>query len=530
MVATLLSFIASVGAFDQYKIIRAVQDAFPETAVSDRAIYAASDFLGIRIPRKSPASATATLTSSLSLTVPAFSQFQGANSYFFNRDAFTVVASVPVTVTLTEGEVLRKSITGLGSDYQLYVSPENAFSVSDVDVAVKIGKTVIPRNSTGLWNLKLAPGFYDRTMPDGRLCIQFGTDYFGTSPSTSDTILVTYTTTMGSLGNDLDLVSKTIFCDNFPTLQGAFTTAPSGGTNERPALVFKNVNAPSFGTFSSAVTKQQHLTSAADFPGVIDALTFAQRETNPNALEWMNLIKVVLLTSTIWNQIQKDAFIAQMQSRCMYSTRFFLVDPTTVSIDISVNLFCYNWANATQIKQDITTALTTLMKPRAGSLNYPLYRSDIFRTIKETSEGVEYFDIKLPDSDVYIGGLPASAPSLILTAAAGSFPGVATVTYGVSVTTAYGIVAIREWTSAVTSPACAVTVTWPAVPGAVSYQLYGRDSSMGLLYSGTGLTYTDIGLSAPGAAPPPQDTAPVQYATLGTLTVNSTYSTRQSRN
>lgn len=528
----ILNMIAAIGAYAQASIRRRYEDSFPETVVSDEASYAIADMQGVRLTRKLPASATATLTSSITLTLPSYTVFQGSGAFFFNRNAIFLSAGVPQAVVLYEGKIQKYEMPGIDQDYAMFVSQETGFSVSDVDVVILLDATPMLRTTGGLWTLKSQVGFTDSTMPDGKLFVQFGNATYGGRPSATQTLHLTYTVTSGSDGNNLDTNGKNVIAPDYLSVSGVFSSSPSGGANERPALTYKNLSAPTFGVFDSAITRQQYITTALSYPGVTDVITFAQREVNPSALQWMNLVKVVLLTSSVWTAPQKEDFIEWMQARSAYVPKIFLEDPLAVSVDIDLDIYCFNWVNSTQAKLNATAAITALFTPRAGILNYDFHLTDITDAVLKSDPGIEYVILRSPSSDVIVSSIAMEKPTLTELLTGGTLTDATNYYYGLAVTTAAGIITVKNLAVLTTTTATSrIQIDWNAYPGAISYQLYRKveSGSTLLLYSGPLLTYTDDNAVTPVGAPPSQSTVPIRYASLGTLTVIDKYSTRNIR-
>ncbi len=367
---TLLEMIAAVGALDQAKIRRARQEAVPETAVSDRGIYSLADFQGVRIGRKTPARVSVSIDSTVAVTIPPFTQFEGGGQFFFNRDTIFLVGSSPQTVDLYQGTVVKKTMSGISEDYQVFFSQEAGFQVSDTDVRVVINATAAKRVVDGLWTLKYQDGFLDRTLPDGRLALQFGSGYYGSRPGTTDLVEIIYVLTEGSSTNSRSVLGKAVFTSEALSVQGEFLTDPVGGTDQRPAAMYKNIAAPNFGSFGSAVTGAQHLQLALNFPGVVDAQLFSQRESNPFSLNWMNLIRVVVLTSSTWTLAEKQAFTTYLEEHSMYTPRYLLETAVPVAVNVTAKVYCYNWADTGQVRNNVLTSLASLFEVKRGSLGY----------------------------------------------------------------------------------------------------------------------------------------------------------------
>jgi len=530
VVNTLLDILASIGTLSQHKILRAIQDAFPETAVSDRAIYACQDFLGIRVPRKIPATAPAMLTSTESVLVPAYTQFQSSGTYFFNREPFTLTPGQPREVPLYQGQVIRFVTSGLGTDFQLYSPPDTSFSVSDLDVEVRINGAVVPRTTSGLWNHEGESVWQDRTLPDGRLLINFGSSTFGVSPLTTDTVEITYAVTLGAAGNSVTTLDNLVTTDFASEISGQFTSNPSGGNNEPGAQLLKVMQAPVFGTFDSAVTGRQKRSLVVNYPGILDAKTFSQREVNPLALKWFNLIRVVILADATWNATKELAFLEYLQSKFLENSRVVLAQAVPQSIDVEVNIYYYNYVSLEDSKAAAEDALRAFFTPRRGIIDLDVFRSDLTDVIKSSSTAIDYFELINPSQEVVrIKREPASAPTVTTT-----LTGVleeARSLYGLAVTYADGSVTVKNWVEVNHPDNASNHIEWEPVPGAVSYQLYvDSETRSGLLTSvsaGSPLEFEDDGTATLGAEAPSFNTAPTLYPSLGNLNVRTFYTSRR---
>lgn len=532
---TLVEMIAAVGALDQMRLLRYYQDAFPFTALSDTAVYAIASMQGVRLNRKLPMAVEVSISSPLGeVLVPELSQFSIAGHAFFNRDPLVVTPEAS-TYVLYEGVLVSNNVRGLGSAYQTYLSKEADFTVSDVDVKVELNGTELDRTLEGLWKLKGLPGYRDRTLPNGRLQLEFGNEQYGTKPNNNDVLTITYAITRGLLFQDIKTQDKRVTIDAFSSIEGTAITNATGGGDEPSADLYRNLSAASFGTFGSAVTKQQYLSTALSYSGVVDALTFSQREVNPNASTWMNLMKVVLLTSSTWNDVDRAAFIEYMHQRSMYSTRVFIEDPVAVLVDLELSIYCYSWSNAEQCRIDVVTALQALFSKKEGQLGKDIYRSDIHSTALNANKGIEYVVIHSPSNDLLVSHDGIAAPSVAANSPGdGSIPE-GTFYYAVTpVLTIGGELAPKNFATFVnTVGSTRLTVSWVPYEGASQYKIWGRNANhIGLLAvqgADQSTSFIDNGVLTPTAGTPPTSTASVRYLEAGTLTVRSYYSTRVGR-
>lgn len=528
---SVIDVLASISVLDQLKILRAVQEGFQETAQSTRSIYAIADSSGVRLTRKTPAECLVTLTSAATTTsiLPAYSTFEYSGVFFFNRESITLPPGLPTTVTLYQGQVVVNQSSGLGEDYATFVTPEVDFSVSDSDILVSINTTSIRRATDGIWTLYNTQGFQDRTLPDGRAVILFGNSFVGSKPSALDTVYITYVITLGLDGNSLDLVDKVVTSAIDPGITGVIITPLHNGRNQDSALWYKNLSAPNFGTFNSAVTKTQYVSTALQYPGVIDAVTMSQRESNPYALTWMNTVRVSLLTSNAWNATEKSAFVSYMEDRSNYTAKILLEIPIARLLDITATVFCYSWANISQVKLDVESAIQKLFELKSGILGYDFYRSDIANAIRTANSGIEYFEIASPLSDIIVSNKKVDTPSYIVTANSGILAA-GTYAYGVAVDVGLGVSSPSNYVIInVPTSNSSITITWPSVAGAMEYKVYGRtESSQGLLgvTHGNTNTFFDDGSLILGAAAPVSNESSTQYVKLNNLEISTNYSTR----
>lgn len=552
---TLIELISTVGAFAQGRIIREAEDAFAETAQSDSAVRAITTMQGLRMTRFLPAAMSVTLSAPSVVSLPPLTQFNCAGNYFFNRTQITIDPSNPSgnTVTLYEGKISSWAMSGLGTERQTWPSPEDSFVVSDRDVLVQINGVLIPKAYGGLWAFDGLPGYADITMSDGRALLQFGNlggnnaqfgnlAQFGTIPGINDNVVVSYPVTLGASGNNLVTTGKAVTITGFPLITGIALGNPSGGANDNPVIAYKNVASGGFGTYQSAVTKSQYAAMIATYPGIIDAVTQAQREIDPGDVRWMNVIRVSGLTNPQWTIATAPAqikdFTDYAQTVSMYSTYFLWQDPISVPRTVNMDVYIFNSAIPEQVQQAVTNAINNLFAPRPGLLMTNFYPSDLIEAAFNSSPGaISYINVNAPTGPMIVTAPESPIPTYTIIDAGGSLAeGV--YAYGISTTLTDGEVGTPvNWvfpqiTSA--TNASQIQLTWPAVSDAQSYQIWGRSADVGIgllanVAAGT-LTFTDNGSITPtGSLNSSIANVPIRYNKLGSLTVNVFYAERQQR-
>ncbi len=552
---TIVELVSTVGAFAQGRIMREAEDAFAETAQSDSAVRAITTMQGLRMTRYLPASMSVTLTSPSVVSFPPLSQFNCAGNYFFNNTTLTIDPSNPSanTVTLYEGKISSWTMPGLGTERQAFVSPEGSFVVSDRDVQVQVNGVLIPKAYGGLWSFDGLPGYADITTSDGRLLLQFGNlggntaqfgqlNQFATIPGINDTVVVTYPVTLGASGNNIVTAGKGVTITGFPLITGISLANPTGGANDNPVIAYKNVASGGFGTYQSAVTKSQYTAIIATYPGIIDAVTQAQREINPGDVRWMNVIRVSGLTQPQWTMASSAPQIQEFTDYCqtvsMYSTYFLWQDPIAVPQVVSMDVYIFNSAIPEQVQQAVTTAINNLFAPRPGLLMTNFYPSDLIETAFNSSPGgISYINVNAPTGPMIVTA-PESPLATFVVDDAGGLLGAGVYAYGISTTSLDGEVGTPvNWVFPQitgTTGAYQITLNWPAIYDAASYQIWGRSAEVGIgllvsVPAGT-LTWTDNGSIAPtGSLDSSIASVPIRYNSLASITVNVYYADRQQR-
>lgn len=538
---TLLDWIASIGAFQQGAVLRAASDAFAETAMSERALYSIADMQGLRLSRKQPAVMTLRVAYTqagggpATLTIPAYTQLQGAGTFWYVWNAVSIPTGTTADIVVHQGFIVDQTTTGLGTDFQAFESVEKNFTVSNQHVAVFVDNSPIPVvTSEGLWNYKNAAGVVDRTTAEGRLHLLFGNATYGTVPGANSSIRIVYAVTSGADGNSVAALGQRISqVDNI--VDGTTFTVldtPSGGADQTSASTFRALSSTNFGTMGSAVTRQQFLAVALSYPGVVDAKLYAQRERDTLDVKQMNVVQVSVLTSSAWNNTAKDAFLAYLQERVLYTTHLLWKNTTPAPRTVNVQLSCYNWADIEQCRADATAAIQKLFSLRAGYLGYDITVSDLHRVVLASNKGIEYLNVIAPTSDLRASGSAPPPPT-----AAISTPGTVTnllgstsYTYALGVTDSFGVRIPSGAVSAyTTAPNQRVTLTWAAYPDAVSYQLYGRVADNMILLANlpsTTRTFVDNGTVSSTTIMPTTPVYPIMYNTLSSLMVSAVYSKR----
>lgn len=533
----IVSFVAGIGDYDQFGIEQGFKEGFFDTARKDSSIRAGARHLGVRLSRKLPASLTVTLTRpgplTVSYSIPALQSFTIAGAQLFNRSPILFdVGVASVTVQLYEGYIVSYSRLSDGSDFQMFLSQETNFGVSDADVQVTVGSLPVDILKQGLWHAKGKGGVQDTTWPDGRMLLTFGNDIYGTKPATNDTVTITYALTQGVIGNNASLAGRKITYSNDPDVSGNASTGLANGADEKPTVFYKKFSPLLFAADGGATKEEEWRAVAVDYPGVYDAEVIGQHKLSPSDLRYMNLARVSLLTDTPMTNLQWDEFSEWYKARIMYPVRFYREDPSPIIVNIEADVYCTNQADLTEVQLVVQAEIEKLFERRPGILGSNLYISDIDTAIKNAHLTVDYINLRSPTSHIYtkFNTAPPMTLSVPITGT-GLAPG--HYSYALAYVTPIGETLAANFSSIdVTSGMGSgiVQMNWDLADGVLGYKIYGRSypGSIGLLASlGANVSsWQDDGTAATGSAPPSIESLGVHYIKLGTLILNMKYADR----
>jgi hypothetical protein len=392
--SALLRWIASVGAFGQGGIARALQENFPSTARSPSAVYRAALLQGIHVIRTRPGSVAVRLqrTDALATTlaVPAFTQWSVDGVPYYNR-APVVMPSTgdPVDTFLTQGEIGYDSFESTGLPNQRFVLGDpNTWTLGDLDVwAIDSQGRTWTSIRTGLWReTNQSLKFFESTMPDGRIECRFGDGAYGSIPPVG---VITFGAAICLSAADADAAAPaegaTVSVTGY-AISGVTTAAASASQDPPSPEFYKAMGTGGAANNQRAVTRDDYRAVALEYPGVVDAVFRGQAEVNPSDLRSMNVVYATLLTASTWTEAQWLEFKRFMESqRGIASTVLARIDPVPVTLDLNITLRVFPEADIGAVTELARSAVANLLRPSNRSLGRSLYHSDVSTAVLESA-------------------------------------------------------------------------------------------------------------------------------------------------
>ena len=125
-----------------------------------------------------------------------------------------------------------------------------------------------------------------------------------------------------------------------------------------------------------------------------------------NNIQWMNIIRLTLITAFEWSAAEWNVFIAWLQSRAIATTYYVRNSPVQVPLDITVTIYCFNRVNLTDAANLVRQQLTNLFQVQLDSLGRSYYLSNLYEFIEtlrdEHGAIIDYLTLTQPVDDVII--------------------------------------------------------------------------------------------------------------------------------
>lgn len=314
---------------------------------------------------------------------------------------YSKVALLDQHVTLYQGEVRTENFVSDGTAFKTILLEDKTFSVSDSDIEV----TLIDPTGTieqewyptedGIWVAKPTDTvYYDSTTGDGQAALQFGDGISsGALPTRGYTIRVRYALTKGAAGISSVVNQEVRSVDT--RYFGTTTEAVVNGYDEKPSSFYKNMGSQIFKARRRAVTMDDYVAIALDFPGVVSAVALGQRDIAPGDLRWMNVVQYTLLpqneTELVFSEQYLERFNEYMEDRKHGLVHIVHLPPTRMGATLSITVALRKGFSPADVLPIVEANIRRLFARREDTLGRRIVESDVIEVAR--IEGVDYIDV-----------------------------------------------------------------------------------------------------------------------------------------
>lgn len=408
----------------QYSIGRATEERHIDTALLESSIRAILRDMDVRAMRNIPAGLAVYVSrssdASTTLVIPAFSQFTGGGKTFYTRYPIKFgVGERVAQARIYIGTIKNDSFVSTGEDFQVWLSPEDNFRVSDgrevyngieySDLIVRVAGTPVRVTEYDQWwdMIKEADkAIKDTTTQDGRCQLTFGNGAYGYLPPANSVVQIQYITTDGSSDNSGVFSSNLTMMGNpsitaYPVTTGSGTSQTTakidGGADKIPASTYRKTGPLLYASAGTAVRRKSTQAWALNYPGVADALVLGQSKTNPTDRRYLNVLDVCLLKGGVG--IDPDDYLMSAGEASGW-TQYFnkrrpgvpgylrFHAPVPSSPDIELVLECESYVTLALAEQAAQQAIENLYKYGPGTLRRTIMQSELYDSAKYATQGI----------------------------------------------------------------------------------------------------------------------------------------------
>ena len=301
-----------------------------------------------------------------------------------------------------QGTIIEETFTSDGSAFQQLYLSNTRFTISDVDVEVRVfdetgAATLWTPTPDGMWiSGPYDQVYYDSTSGLGEAIIAFGDNVNGAVPKLGNTIKVRYAITSGASANN-GLTNLTVAALTLSGVSGSTTSVISGGADEKSASYYRAMAPLIFKARNRGVTPTDYKAVALDFPGIISVSILTQRDVAPTDLRWMNMIQMCLLPAAdgvaALTQAEWDAFMLYMDKKKHAAVHIIQKDPEAEVGDIDITLALKTQYVVSSVVPVAEASIRALFNRQADTLGRRITVSDITRAA--VVDGVDYVVVNM---------------------------------------------------------------------------------------------------------------------------------------
>lgn len=338
--------------------------------------------------------------------------------YLTNEDAYLLPGSVKVTVPCSQGTLNTFTYTGTGISRLSNISGATNQSIRLAANNIDIDSISITDNIGRVWNqvdyiifsTEIDRVYQVELNPDDSVSIKFGDGERGIVPKETDTLTITYITSLAEEGrigeNEITIINKPIQDDKgkYIELLVNNNNASTGGSSSQSSREIRELAPGAIKAQNRAVTLNDFENLAKLVEGVADARAY-DINTKPDLCLYHE-VKVLI------TPVDSNGDIDSLKSKVHNYLSQRMIPPT--NLQILTPSYVYTNINVTVKKLDNTTegrlsylvqqAIVDYFNSREGLIGEPFYPSDLL-SILRSIEGVRTIISIIPNNKVEVSDL-----------------------------------------------------------------------------------------------------------------------------
>lgn len=418
--------LAGISEVNQTYIMFAIREAFIRKARRASSVLAGARFLGQTLNRRVGSSVTVTLRNGgLSLkTIPAFSQFNVGNQFFYNTESMNLAANESKKILLKQGTIRLKqfALNTLDLDFPEIILGIPGFNVSMEDLMVysqhPAGGPVVEYSEfeSTLFQAKTNQAIYIHSTTDsGDVSLVFGNGRFGRRLDNTHNLFVRYILTTGESGNISNSGVRVRYATD-DSITGATDEPSTGGSEPQDPDILKMYSPYVHESRGDLIRHKHWVGNIGSYADVADVVVQSQRDIDPGDREWMNVVRVCILpkSTSSWGggnpnprSAQWMKFLAWVEDKKPKHLIIQTYNPEKIPTDIVIEAYIFKDQQRGEWETKLNQAVLDFFARKPGMLGRKLEPSDLDDLCKYEPgstrirrEGLDYIRVLSPDRPI----------------------------------------------------------------------------------------------------------------------------------
>lgn len=381
-------------------------EAFITTAKERANIFRLAKQLSYEIRSAKGASVNVEFTSSLLydkiIKIPKYTSVSTLSGipYLTSEDAYLLPGETRVSVPCTQGKLNTLTYEGTGISRLSNVERAMNQSIKLVDNNIDIDSVSIVDQVGRPWNpvdyiifsTELDRVYQVELNPDDSITIKFGDGERGIVPQDTDTLTISYISTMANEGrvgeNEIRVIDTPIYHEGlYIDFRVNNNQASVGGSKSQSSREIRELAPGAIKAQDRAVTLNDFENLAKLVDGVADARAF-DINVKPDLCLYHE-VKVLITPEDFDSDVEslKNHVYKYLSQRMIPPTNLQILIPTYIFVDIDVVVKKLNTTTEDRLSYLIQEAIEEYFKERSGSIEEPFYPSDLSAVLRGV-EGV----------------------------------------------------------------------------------------------------------------------------------------------